>query len=278
MSAVTDQVDQRDPRDLRLHRPVLREVPYVPTDQPVVAAMLRLAGVERADVLYDLGCGDGRIVIHAAKHYGCRGVGVDVDPLRVIESRENAKKACVGHLVRFVQASLYDVDVRPATVVALYLLPSTNAKLRPKLLNELRPGARIVANQFPISDWPPDERLDAHHRHLYRWVVPAPVRGTWRATVLRPQGRQRFVLELQRQYQLVSGQALVGRRRPPITEGRMSGEVLRFRLTDWDRGGVAVYYEGTVGLDGTMRGVCHDNGAPDVGALTNAAAWCAVRV
>jgi precorrin-6B methylase 2 len=276
--SVTHELDQRDPRELRLHRPVEREVPYVPTDQPVVAAMLRLAGVASDDVLYDLGCGDGRIVIQAARHYGCRGVGVDIDPLRVTESRENAKKAGVANLVRFMQASLYDVNLRPASVVALYLLPSTNAKLRPKLLSELRPGARIVANQFPISDWPPDERLDAHHRHLYRWVVPAAVSGTWRATVLRPEGRRHFVLKLQRQYQLVSGQALVGRRKPPITEGRMFGPVLRFRLTDWERGGVAVYYEASVGEEGTMRGVCYDKGSPDASGMSNAAAWCAVRV
>src|SRR5688572_1836523 len=251
-----------DPREFRLHRPIHREVPYVPTDQPVVAAMLRLAGVTADDVLYDLGCGDGRIVIHAARHYGCRGVGVDIDPLRITESRENAKKAGIARLVRFMQASLYEVDLRPATVVALYLLPSTNARLRPKLLQELRPGVRIVANQFPISDWPPDERLDAHHRHLYRWVVPASVTGTWRCWVNRPDGRQRFVLKLQRHYQMMSGQALVGRRRPPITQGRLFGDVLRFKLTDWERSGVSVNYEATVGLDGTLRGYCHDKVGP----------------
>src|SRR5688572_2615790 len=123
--SVGQEIVERDPREMRLHRPIYREVPYVPTDEPVVAAMLRLAGVSAGDVLYDLGCGDGRIVIHAARHYGCRGVGVDIDPLRIVESRENAKKAGVAHLVRFMQASLYEVDLRSATVVALYLLPST---------------------------------------------------------------------------------------------------------------------------------------------------------
>ena len=274
--SVGHETSTRDPRELRLHRPIYREVPYVPTEQPVVAAMLRLAGVIADDVLYDLGCGDGRIVIQAARHYGCRGVGVDIDPLRVIESRENAKKAGVAHLVRFMQASLYDVDLRPASVVALYLLPSTNAKLRPKLLNELRAGARIVANQFPISEWQPDERLDTHHRHLYRWVVPACVSGTWRCTVLRPEGRQRFVLKLRRHYQMVSGQALADRWRPSITEGRVFGEVLRFKLTDWERGGVAVFYEATVDPNGTMRGTCHDKA--DIAHSPHYAPWCAVRI
>ena len=156
--------------------------PYVPTPQDVVDRMLSLANVTGADVVYDLGCGDGRIVITAAKTFGARGVGVDIDPDRIKESQANAKAAGVEHLVIFKLQDAMTVDVSPATVVTLYLLSSSNAKLRPLLTRQLKPGARIVSHAFSMSDWTP-EKTDVFtdsggtQRTLYRWITDGKVRN-----------------------------------------------------------------------------------------------------
>jgi len=129
--------------------------PYAPTPQDVVDRILALAEVTSSDVVYDLGCGDGRIVISTAKQYGAHGVGVDIDPQRIAESRENARKEGVENLVRFLQEDALTVDLSRATVVTLYLLPDANMKLRPILLRQLKPGARIVSHQYGMGDWVP---------------------------------------------------------------------------------------------------------------------------
>ena len=148
------------------------DVTYVATPQRVVDEMLRLAKVTAADVVYDLGCGDGRIVITAATRYGARGVGVDIDPARVRESTANAKAAGVSEKVRFVTQDLFDTDLRDATVVALYLLPSLNDRLKPKLLKELRPGSRIVSNSFAMTAWEPTRTVTIDDRVVYLWTIP----------------------------------------------------------------------------------------------------------
>jgi SAM-dependent methyltransferase len=155
--------------------------PYVQTPQGVVERMLKLAQVGPNDVVYDLGCGDGRLVITAAKRYGARGVGVDFDLNRVRESQANAKEAGVETLVEFRQQDALTVDLSPATVVTLYLLTSSNLKLRPILTRALRPGARIVSHQFGMGDWQPDtqETLtgpDGSPHILYLWKVDGQVR------------------------------------------------------------------------------------------------------
>jgi ribosomal protein L11 methylase PrmA len=152
-------------------QPVL-DVPYVPTPEPVVDAMLKLAQVKRGDVLYDLGSGDGRIVIAAAKRYGVRGTGVDIDPRRIDEANANARKAGVAKLVRFVNRDLFEVDFSEATVVTLYLLPRINLQLRPKLLAELRPGTRIVSHGFDMGDWKPEQAVMVGSNTIYLWTVP----------------------------------------------------------------------------------------------------------
>ena len=131
------------------------EVPYVPTHERVVAEMLKVAKVGKNDVLYDLGSGDGRIPITAAKQFGTRGVGVDIDPARVIEARANAVKAGVADKVKFMQQDLFETDIKEATVVTLYLLPDVNLRLRPKLLAELKPGTRVVSHNYDMGDWKP---------------------------------------------------------------------------------------------------------------------------
>src|ERR1700694_2774035 len=128
-------------------------VPYVPTTEEAVKAMLKLADVKKTDIVYDLGCGDGRIVIAAAKEYGAHGVGIDINPERIQEAEENAKAAGVEKLVRFEENDLFEADIREATVVTLFLLPQINLKLRPKLLQDLKPGTRIVSNTFDMDDW-----------------------------------------------------------------------------------------------------------------------------
>jgi len=157
------------------------DVPYVPTTPEAVEAMLKLAGVTTSDVVYDLGCGDGRIVIAAAKNYGARGVGIDINPVRIREAKENAKKAGVEHLVRFEENDLFQADFHEATVVTLFLLPEVNLKLRPRLLAQLKPGSRIVSNTFDMGDWKPDKEAtvgnaddeDSYLSHrLYLWIVP----------------------------------------------------------------------------------------------------------
>ena len=155
--------------------------PYVPTPQEVVDRMLALAQVTKDDVLYDLGCGDGRIVITAARQFGARGVGVDIDPQRISESEANAKAAGVEGLVSFKLQDAMTVDVSPATVVTLYLLSASNLKLRPILTKQLRPGARIVSHAFTMGDWPPaktDEFTDGNGtmRTLYLWTTDGTVR------------------------------------------------------------------------------------------------------
>ena len=148
------------------------DVIYVPTPEEVVDAMLQVAKVTKNDVIYDLGSGDGRIPIAAAKKYGARGVGIDIDPQRVKEANENVQRSGVGDKVKIVQADLFEVNLSEATVVTLYLLPSLNQKLMPKLMKELKPGTRVVSHAFDMGDWKPEQELDVNGRKVYFWTIP----------------------------------------------------------------------------------------------------------
>ena len=155
--------------------------PFVPTPQEVVDRMLEMAAVKTGDVVYDLGCGDGRLVVTAAKRFGVRGVGVDIDPERIAESKASAKREGVEKLVEFRQQDARDVNVSEATVVTLYLLTEANLELRPRLQAELKPGSRVVSHQFGMGDWVParvETIIDNHglSRQLYLWVIGAPPR------------------------------------------------------------------------------------------------------
>ena len=152
------------------------DVPYVPTHEKIVAEMLKVAKVKKTDVLYDLGSGDGRIVITAAKKFGTRGTGIELLPQLVREARDNAEKAGVSELAKFVEGDIFEANIADATVVTLYLLPAVNMRLRPKLL-ELRPGTRIVSHNYDLGDWKPEKTIklnlaDGEHT-VYYWVVPA---------------------------------------------------------------------------------------------------------
>jgi SAM-dependent methyltransferase len=156
--------------------PVKLDVIFVATDLTIVNAMLTLADVTRDDIVYDLGCGDGRIVIAAAKEFGARGVGVDLDPQRIREAQANAVRAGVADRVTFRVQDIFDTDIRPATVVTLFLSPDLNARLRPKLTSQLRPGSRIVSHRYGIGDWVPERTVTLSVRetrnHIFLWRVP----------------------------------------------------------------------------------------------------------
>jgi SAM-dependent methyltransferase len=156
--------------------PVKLDVIFVATDPTIVNAMLNLAGVTRDDVVYDLGCGDGRIVIAAAKEFGARGVGVDLDPQRIREAQANAVRAGVADRVTFRVQDIFDTDIQPATVVTLFLSPELNARLRPKLTSQLKPGSRIVSHRYGIGDWVPEQTravmVSETRNHIFLWRVP----------------------------------------------------------------------------------------------------------
>jgi len=148
------------------------DVPYVPTKQEVVEEMLRMAGVKPGDVVYDLGCGDGRIVVTAAQKFGARGVGVDIDPRRIAEANANAQRAGVENQVTFNVGDLFEADIREATVVTLYLLPDVNLRLKPKLLRDLKPGTRVVSHDFSMGDdWKPEKTLRLGNDWIYFWTI-----------------------------------------------------------------------------------------------------------
>ena len=148
------------------------DVPYVPTAAETVSRMLELADVTESDVVYDLGSGDGRIPIAAARQYGARGVGIEIDPGRVQRARENAQEAGVADRVEFRHGDLFEADLSEATVVTLYLLPGINIELRPKLLEELEPGTPVVSHDFQMGDWSPERTVEVNGDTLYRWTVP----------------------------------------------------------------------------------------------------------
>ena len=148
------------------------DVIYVPTPEEVVEAMLQVANVTKNDIVYDLGSGDGRIPVTAALKYGARAVGIDIDPQRIKEANENVAKNKVGDKVKILNADLFATDISEATVVTLYLLPSLNVKLMPKLMKELKPGTRIVSHAFDMGDWKPEKELDVNGRKVYFWTIP----------------------------------------------------------------------------------------------------------
>ena len=233
----------------------VRDVPYVPTPENVVAKMLAVAEVGERDVVYDLGCGDGRIVLTAAKECGARGVGIDVDLERIKQSKVNAIKSKVSDRVRFEQISAFRADISEATVVALYLLPWMNAALRPKLLAELRPGTRIVAHQFPIADWPAEKIVEIPNRDrvVYLWVVPANVKGKWACTMRTADGvLRRGTLNIEQEFgTIVSELSLDGRERA-VESSSLLGDRLELRVD-------GVTYVARVERD-TFRGVGKRNG------------------
>jgi SAM-dependent methyltransferase len=203
------------------------DVPYEPSSENVVRAMLEIAQVGKDDLVYDLGCGDGRIVIATAQKAGARGVGVDLDPVRIKESLENARKAKVTNRVQFFQQDLFQTDIAKATVVMLYLWPEVNLKLRPKLLRELKPGTRVVSHSHDMGSWEPDQTLRTTDGHrVYFWVLPANVTGIWKWDL--PGEKERYVMKLSQQFQRVSGTLQLGPDEIPVKNLKLRGDRLQF--------------------------------------------------
>ena len=212
------------------------DVIYLPSASDVVGRMLEVARVGPDDVVYDLGCGDGRIVIAAARDRGARGVCVDIDPARVAESRRNADTAGVADRIEFRHGDMFETDLRSATVVALYLSPGLNVRLRPKLFREVRPGAWIVSHNFPMGDWTPDSVVRVTWpagttSSVQGWQLPADVAGTWELVVTGAEGERRFRLRLAQQYQQVSGTASEQGRTVTIDGARLAGDSLELQLS-----------------------------------------------
>jgi len=249
------------------------DVPYVPTPENVVEKMLDMADVTDEDLVYDLGCGDGRIVIAAAKERGARGVGIDLNRWRIIESIENARAAQVTDRVRFMQQDLFETDLGDATVVTLYLLPSVNLELRPKLFRELMPGTRIVSHDFDMGDWAPDQVAVVEGSTVYFWVIPANVSGAWEWTMPDQAGSGRCVLKMDQEYQYAAGTLHEGSSKTPLRDVRIAGRTLSFTADQRVNGKVVpMYYEGI--LDGSsIEGFVKAND----GSLSSPMAWKAQR-
>jgi SAM-dependent methyltransferase len=216
------------------------DVHFVPTDTTKVREMLTAAQVDSKDLVYDLGCGDGRIVITAVKKYGARGVCVDIDPVRIEESRNNADTAGVTRRIEFIEGDLFEQDLSKATVVTLYLLPSLNERLRPKLFKELRPGTRIVSNAFDMGAWKADRTLNVKtssgmQSYAYLWILPADVSGEWRLTPEGSAGKE-YSLDLKQTYQVLSGTASAGGKAAPLSGLIVKGDRITFVLRDEGEG------------------------------------------
>jgi hypothetical protein len=235
--------------------PAEPSVPYVPTPQAVVDRMLDMAKVTPQDYLIDLGSGDGRIVVTAAKKYGARGFGVDLNPVRIKESVENAAKAGVSDRAAFYQRNLFETDFSEATVVTMYLLPRVNLDLRPKIL-ELKPGTRIVSHDFSMDDWKADEAvsLEVGDKYgagagsgtstIYFWVVPAKVTGPWQWQASIAGKPQSYEMVLEQNFQLIGGVARVGGRSAKLQDAKLRGDQISGNFTV-DVNGAPVKHEFT---------------------------------
>ena len=212
-----------DPGAFVSPRPKL-DAPYVVTDYEVVDAMLALAGVRPEDFVVDLGSGDGRILIAAARSHGARGLGVDIDPARIREATVNAAAAGVGHRVRFVRQDLFQTPLADADVVTLYLTPEVNLRLRPRILAEMRPGARLVSHDFDMGDWRPDQRQRIGTATIFLWLVPARLAGRWTLTV---DGRA-AAMALTQDYQQLRGTIAAAGRDVRVEQGVVAGDRVRF--------------------------------------------------
>jgi SAM-dependent methyltransferase len=200
------------------------DAPQVATDMEVVDIMLGMARVRPDDRVVDLGSGDGRILIAAARSYGAHGLGVDIDPARVRESIENARAAGVASFITFRRQDLFQTPIGDADVLTLYLLPEINLRLRPRILAEMRPGTRVVSHDFDMGDWHWDQRRHVGTATIYLWIVPARVQGRWTLT----SDGQAFALDLQQQYQALNGSIAVGDRQVRAEQGRVTGNLVRF--------------------------------------------------
>ncbi|MBI2531975.1 MAG: class I SAM-dependent methyltransferase [Deltaproteobacteria bacterium] len=220
----------------------LSKLPYVPTPQVVVDEMLKLAGVTADDFVIDLGSGDGRIVITAAKRFKAKGLGVDIDGKLVALSNRNARAEQVEDRVEFAERDMFKTEISKASVLTLYVLPDFMQKLRSKVLAELKPGTRVVAHDYPIDEWHPDrfvtltvpEKMEANgtdKAYLYLWIVPAGVGGTWRVDFDAEERSEELVVTFSQRYQMIDAVAERMRRPLPIQNPALTGAMVKFSIT-----------------------------------------------
>lgn len=235
--------DDLDFDDYSIEPGKLLDVPFVPTDEDVIEAMLNLGEVGSKDVLYDLGSGDGRILIAAARDRGARCIGVEIDPLRIADAMDEAGHVRVEYLVDFIEEDFFTVDFSEATVVMLYLLESINIQLRPRLLSELRPGTRIISHAFDMGDWRADERLELRGGkmrgiNIYKWIVPAQIAGVWEWNGLEG---KRYRVELQQKYQDVTGRAWVNGVAADLENAKLWGGRLELKIQEKDTPPLSIF-------------------------------------
>ncbi len=239
--------------------------PYVPSPEAAVAAMLRYAKVGPDDYLIDLGSGDGRIVLTAAKLFGARGLGVEIKEKLVRQANEEARKEGLADKVKFVKQDLFKTDISKATVLTMYLLPDTVNMLREKLLKELKPGTRVVSHDYPLTGWLPedDKTFDLPEKVaisgvqttiVWLYIIPAKVQGRWQAQMPPAVARKSAVLDLKQQITRVSGSALIDGREVPFEELRLYGDQISFKLAgrkgEFSGRVKGASIEGTVNLGG----------------------------
>ena len=257
-------------------------VPYVPTPQEVVERMLDIAKVGPQDYLIDLGSGDGRIVVTAAKKFGARGFGVDLNPVRIKESVENAARAGVNDRVAFHQRNLFDTDLSDASVITMYLLPRVNLDLRPKLL-DLKPGTRIVSHDFDMDDWRPEQtvNMDVKAKYgdtpgtsaIYFWIVPSKVGGAWRWQLDVGGKSQVYELALDQKYQVISGTVGIGGRSVKVQDARLRGDQISLVFSAEVNGTMVKHeFSGRV-TGGTIEGTAIVSGSRTQGQYD----WSATR-
>lgn len=250
--------------------------------------MLKMAKVTPKDVVYDLGCGDGRIVITAAKTFGARGIGIDIDPDRIKESNENAVKAGVADRVKFIQQDIFKADLSEATVVFLYLLSELNEQLRPKLFRELKPGTRVVSHEFDMGEWKPDARgvmpsvqiyynpgrPDTKDLDYYFWVVPADVAGLWHWSLPTPKGQREYNLQLSQKFQEIRGNVSSKGQELAVADAQLSGDKVSFTVKEEDVTGqtTVMRFDGRINRD-SIKGSVEIQGGP----LAGKQSWTARR-
>jgi len=208
-----------------------KDVIWVPTPPELVDRMLKLAQVTNKDYVVDLGAGDGRIAIAAAKSFGARALGIEYNPEMVVLSNQNAQQAGVAAKAKFIQGDIFEKDFSDATVVTMYLLTALNLRLRPKLL-EMKPGTRLVAHQFGMGDWMPDETSYAENRPAHLWIVPAKVGGSWKLRIPAGGSTREFTLQIEQTFQKFTGSADFGKLNTTLRDTRLQGDAIRFTLTD----------------------------------------------
>lgn len=212
---------------------------WVPTPERVIRRMLQMADTTSRDLVIDLGAGDGRIPIYAAKHFGARAIGVELEGNLVRLARERAAAQGVSHLATFLQQDLFKADLSRASVIALYISPGVMSRLKPRLL-ELRPGTRIVSHNFTLEDWEPDETIRVENRTAHLWVVPAAVQGNWSVEI----PGEAFLLRIEQRYQGLTTSGERSGKSFPVIGARLRGTEIRF--TGFDRDGSSRQFTGTV--------------------------------